>query len=684
MKRYIPIILVLALIAGCKQKTEVKKEAGPQFTVQLTDAEKQGGVMTPEILWKFGRLGSLALSPDGKSVLYTVTEYSLDSQINRTNIFKMPVTGGDAVQLTTDGGNSPQWINNGETIAYIAGGKLSTMGADGSSQKSITGPAGFEIFNVSPDGKKIYFTRRVKLDQTANEKHNLQKANVRIINDLMYRHWNYWHDYSYSHVFVASFDGSEVTDEKDIMEGQRYESPDAPYFDEGEISWSPDSKYIAYSSKRMTGIDYARSTNTDIFLYNISTGEEVNITEGNMGYDKYPVFSPDGTRIAYQSMEEDGYEADLYRLFVYDIASGERTWVTRGWQFDVENVKWADNQTVYFTCSHLGTTQIFKLSVTGGEVIKVTEGKHNLGPIDLESGVLVSGLTSMEMATEVASVDMNSGTVNQISSINKLIYDHIKMGKSEEKYIKTRDNKDLQMWVIYPPDFDASKKYPALLFCNGGPQSTLDQFWSYRWNMQMMAANGYIVYAPNRRGVKGFGQPWTEQISGDYGGANMQDYLDATDAIAKEKYVDSRKMGAVGASYGGTSVFYLAGIHGGRFKAFISHNGMFNYVSWYGSTEELWFPDKDIEGPYWNTPKSYQYSPHLRVEDWDTPILIIAGQNDFRIPYTQAMEAFQAAQLRGIPSRLLFFEDEYHFVTKPQNAVIWQREFFEWLNTYLK
>lgn len=684
MKRYVPIILVLALIAGCKQKTEEKKVAGPQFTVQLTDAEKQGGVMTPEILWKFGRLGSLALSPDGKSVLYTVTEYSLDSQVNRTNIFKMPVTGGEAVQLTTNGGNSPQWINNGETIAYVAGGKLFTMGADGSSQKSITGPAGFEIFNVSPDGKKIYFTRRVKLDQTANEKHNLQKANVKIINDLMYRHWNYWHDYSYSHVFVASFDGSEVTDEKDIMEGQRYESPDAPYFDEGEISWSPDSKYIAYSSKRMSGIDYARSTNTDIFLYNISTGEEVNITEGNMGYDKYPVFSPDGTRIAYQSMEEDGYESDLYRLFVYDIASGERTWVSGGWQFDVENIKWADNQTVYFTCSHLGTTQIFKLAVTGGEVIKVTEGKHNLGPIDLESGVLVSGLTSMEMATEVASVDMNSGTVNQISSINKFIYDHIKMGKSEEKYIKTRDNKDLQMWVIYPPDFDASKKYPALLFCNGGPQSTLDQFWSYRWNMQMMAANGYIVYAPNRRGVKGFGQPWTEQISGDYGGANMQDYLDATDAMAKEPYVDSRKMGAVGASYGGTSVFYLAGIHGGRFKAFISHNGMFDYVSWYGSTEELWFPDKDIEGPYWNTPKSYQYSPHLRVEDWDTPILIIAGQNDFRIPYTQAMEAFQAAQLRGIPSRLLFFEDEYHFVTKPQNAVIWQREFFEWLDTYLK
>jgi dipeptidyl aminopeptidase/acylaminoacyl peptidase len=274
--------------------------------------------------------------------------------------------------------------------------------------------------------------------------------------------------------------------------------------------------------------------------------------------------------------------------------------------------------------------------------------------------------------------------VKQISTINKFIYDYIKVGKSEEKYVKTKDNKDLQMWVIYPPDFDPSKKYPALLFCNGGPQSTLDQFWSYRWNMQMMAANGYIVFAPNRRGVKGFGQEWTRQISGDYGGKNMQDYLDATDAMASEPYVDKNMMGAVGASYGGTSVFYLAGIHGGRFKAFISHNGMFDFTSWYGSTEELWFPDKDIEGPYWNTPKSYQYSPHLRVQNWDTPILIIAGQNDFRIPYTQAMEAFDAAQMLGVPSRLLFFEDEFHFVTKPQNAVIWQREFFEWLDTYLK
>ena len=318
------------------------------------------------------------------------------------------------------------------------------------------------------------------------------------------------------------------------------------------------------------------------------------------------------------------------------------------------------------------------------KVTRVTEGKHNLGPITLKSGILISGITSMEMAPELAVINPGTGEVKQISSINKAIYGSIKMGKSEEKYIKTRDNKDLQMWVVYPPDFDPSKKYPALLFCNGGPQSSLDQFWSYRWNFQMMAAKGYIVFAPNRRGVVGFGQEWKEEISGDYGGKNMQDYLDATDAMAKEPYVDANRMGAVGASYGGYSVFYLAGIHGGRFKAFIAHCGVFNFISEYGSTEELWFPDFDYKGPYWDMSKSYQYSPHLRVDSWDTPILIITGANDFRIPYTQSMEAFTAAQLHHVPSRLLFFEDESHWVLKPQNSVICQNEFFEWLETYLK
>ncbi|HZL76944.1 MAG TPA: S9 family peptidase [Bacteroidales bacterium] len=688
MKRYLVTIIlpILLLSFSCKQKTVVtKEETGPQFNNQLTAEEKAGGVMTPELMWKFGRLGTVALSPDGLTILYTVTDIDLQTEASRTNIFRIPASGGDPVQLTTGGGSSPQWFDNGKSIAYTdKDGNLAVMDPDGKVKQTIAGLKKFESFSIAPAGNHIYFTRRVKLDQTANEKYNLPKAHVRIISDLMYRHWNYWSDYSYSHIFAASFDGKSVSDEKDIMSGQKFESPLSPYFYEEEISWSPDGKFIAYTSKRLSGKEDARSTNSDIYLYDILSGKEVNISEGNMGYDKCPVFSPDGSKIAFQSMERDGYESDLDRLFVYDIKTGVRTWVTKGWTYDVENINWADNQTLYFTCAYLGTVQVFKSNLEGKNVDKVTEGVHDLGSLSIKSGVMVSTLTSMSMAPEISKVNMATGEVKQISFINKPIYESIKMGKTEEKYITTKDNQKLQMWVIYPPDFNAAKKYPALLFCEGGPQSALTQFWSYRWNMQMMAAKGYIVFAPNRRGVVGFGQSWKEEISGDYGGKDMQDYLDATDAMAKEPYVDPGRMGAVGASYGGYSVYYLAGIHGGRFKAFIAHDGVFDFISEYGATEELWFPDKDYGGPYWDNPKSYKYSPHLRVDSWDTPILIITGANDFRIPYTQAMEAFTAAQLHNIPSKLLFFEDECHWVLKPQNSVIWQHEFFDWLNTYLK
>ena len=686
MKRYLFPVLLLALLffVSCRQKADVKTETSPSFNNQLTEAEKAGGVMTPEIMWKFRRLGTFTLSPDGAYVLYTVTDIDLQSEARKTNIYKLSTSGGNAVQLTGGGGSAPQWFNNGRSIAYISDGNLCSMNEDGSDQKIISGLSDFESYNISPLNNKIYFTRRVKLDQTANEKHNLPRAKVRIINDLMYRHWNSWSDYSYSHIFIAGFDGSSISGERDIMNGQEFESPIAPYFDESEISWSPDGKSIAYTTKRLNGKADAVSTNSDIYLYDIETGKEINISEGNKGYDRYPVFSPDGSRIAYQSMEREGYEADLDRLIVYDIKDGTRTWVSEGWTFDITNITWENNETLYFACSHLGTAQIFKTDIDGKGVTKMTEGFHNLGPFNLKSGILVSQQVSMSMAPELSAVDMKSFTIKQITSINKDIYDNIRMGKVEEKHTRTKDNKDLQMWVIYPPDFDRAKKYPALLFCEGGPQSSLDQFWSYRWNMQMMAAKGYIVFAPNRRGVSGFGQEWKEQISGDYGGKNIQDYLDATDAMAKETYVDANRLGAVGASYGGFSVFYLAGVHEGRFKTFVSHCGVFNFESEYGATEELWFPDKDYGGPYWKNLPSYKFSPHLMVEKWTTPILIITGQNDFRIPYTQSLEAFQAARLNDIPSRLLFFEDESHWVTKPQNSVIWQREFFEWLDAYLK
>jgi dipeptidyl aminopeptidase/acylaminoacyl peptidase len=678
-------IIFLAIFA-CKQINPANEEAKPQFNNSLTETEKAGGLMTSEILWKFGRLGTMVISPDGKSVIYSVTQYDLPTEARRTNVFLVPSSGGEPVQLTTAGASTPQWFNGCNKIAFVRDGTLWTMNADGTDQKEIPGFNNFEIFNISPTGDKIYFTRRVKLDQTANEKYNLPKANVRIINNLMYRHWDTWSDYSYSHIFVATFDGLKVSNEKDIMENQRYESPTAPDFDEREIGWSPDGKYIAYTSKRLIGKEDALSTNSDIYLYNIDSGNETNITLGNMGYDKYPVFSPDGSKIAYQSMERDGYEADLDRLFVYDLNEGTRLWVSEGWDYNVENLTWADDQTIYFTCAYRGTAQLFKKVLTGKEVIRVTEGVHDLGPLSLKSGVLVSQIMSMSMAPEIVNININTGRLSQISFINKDIYASIKMGKSEERFIKTKDNKNLQMWIIYPPDFDPLKKYPTLLYCKGGPQGPLGQSWSYRWNYQMMAANGYIVVAPNRRGNSGFGSEWTEQISGDYGGKNMQDYLDAIDAMAKEPFVDANRLGAVGASYGGYSVFYLAGIHEDRFKALIAHAGMFDFESWYGSTEELWFPNKDFGGAYWNkpTPESYKFSPNLMVDKWTAPILIIAGANDFRIPYTQSLEAFQAAQLHSIPSRLLFFEDETHFVSKPQNSIIWQKEFFEWLDTYLK
>ncbi|MDX9728881.1 MAG: S9 family peptidase [Bacteroidales bacterium] len=682
----ITLTIIMALMGACKsEKTD--KAATPAIDVSLTDAEKAGGVLTPEILWKYGRLGRMTLSPDGSTVLFQVTNYDLPTEARATNIWSVPAAGGDPVQLTAEGGAGPEWIENGAKIAYIAGGKIMVMNPDGSAKKEITGLEEYEILSFSPAGDKVYFTRRVKLDQTANEKYGLPNAKVRIIDDLMYRHWDYWHDYSYSHIFTASFDGSTISNEKDIMEGQRFDAPDAPWFDEADITWSPDGKYIAYACKKLTGKAYSLSTNTDIYLYNVATGEERNITEGNMGYDKAPVFSPDGSMIAYTSMEEDGYESDLERLFVYNIAMSERKWVSEGWDYNVGNIQWNGTGEIWFTSPYRGTQPIFKISLASGSITSVTQGDYDMGPLQLKNNILIAGIQSMARPTEVAKVDMSNGQFSMITDVNGHIYESIKMGKSEERYIKTQDGKDLQMWIIYPPDFDPSKKYPALLYCKGGPQGPLGQSWSYRWNYQMMAANGYIVVAVNRRGNSGFGSYWREQISGDYGGRNMQDYLDGIDAMAKEPFVDKDRLGAVGASYGGYSVFYLAGMHNKRFKAFVSHCGVYNTIAEYGSTEEYWYPNKDYQGAPWDKPQPPGYnkfSPHTMVDRWDTPILIITGANDFRIPYSQSFEAFNSATLRGVPARLLFFENESHWVTKPQNAVIWQKEYFEFLDTYLK
>ena len=683
---FVIIAVALLILSSCKQETKEKTEA-TVIDVTLSETEKAGGILTPEILWKYGRIGSIVLSPDGKTVLYTVTNYDLLTEARTTNIYSIPSSGGTPLQLTTTGGSGPQWIDNGSRIAYLTGGKIMTMKPDGSEKKEITGLEDFEILSFSPVGDMVYFTRRVKLDQTANEKYGFPNARVRIIDDLMYRHWDSWSDYSYSHLFTASFDGTAISNEKDIMEGQRFETPDAPWFDEAEISWSPDGKYIAYTCKKLSGKAYSLSTNTDIYLYNVMTGEEVNITEGNMGYDKFPVFSPDGSMIAYSSMKEDGYEFDLERLFVYNITDGERKWVSEGWDYDVQNMQWSGNGSIWFASPYRGTQPVFNINLADGKITRVTEGDYDMGPLQLHNGVLVAGIMSMSRPAEVANINMTTGKFAMITDVNGHIYESIKMGRTEERYIKTKDGKDLQMWIIYPPDFDPAKKYPALLYCKGGPQGPLGQSWSYRWNYQIMAANGYIVVAVNRRGNSGFGSYWREQISGDYGGKNIQDYLDGIDAMAKEPFVDKDRLGAVGASYGGYSVFYLAGMHNKRFKAFVAHCGVYNTIAEYAATEEYWYPNKDYQGAPWDKPQPAGYnkfSPHTMVDKWDTPILIISGLNDFRIPYTQSMEAFNSAQLRGVPSKLLLFENETHWVTKPQNAVIWQKEFFGFLDTYLK
>lgn len=655
------------------------------------------GRMTPEALWAFGRIGGVSVSPDAKKLVYTVGYYSVPQDKGNREVFVMNADGSENTQITKtpfSEGNTV-WFKNGTKIAFLSSESGSSqvweMNPDGTGRKQLSNYDGnIEGFAFSPDEKKILFISQVKTVPSTKDKYpDLDKTTGLVITDLMYKHWDEWVTTA-PHPFVADFDGEKISNPVDIMEGEPFESPMKPFGGIEQLAWNTTSDKVAYTSRKKVGKEYSLSTNSDVYEYDLKTKETRNLSEGIMGYDTNPQYSPDGKSIAWQSMEHDGYESDQNRLMVMDLESGKKTFVSKDFDSNVDAFCWSnDSKTIYFTGVWHAKTQIYAADVANCTVKQITEGQHDYSGVSLLGNDKLLALRhSMSAADEIFTVSLD-GEQTQISFENKHIYDKLEMGKVEERWITTTDGKKMLTWVIYPPHFDASKKYPAVLFCQGGPQSPVSQFWSYRWNFQIMAAHDYIVIAPNRRGLPGFGKEWNEAISGDYGGQCMKDYLSAVDVISKEPFIDKDRLGCVGASFGGFSVYWLAGHHDKRFKAFIAHDGIFNMEMQYLETEEMWFANWDMGGAYWDksnatAQRTFANSPHRFVDKWDTPILCIHGEKDYRILANQGMAAFNAAVLRGVPAELLIYPDENHWVLKPQNSILWQRTFFEWLDKWLK
>lgn len=693
-KYTIMALFAIPLLASCNKNAT---ESSDDSLITKNIPVIENGLMTPEVLWSFGRIGSVQVSPDEAKILYTVTYYSVEKNASNSEIFVMDIDGGNKKQITESGAKegAAKWMNDSEHIAFLSneGGSYQvwTMKSDGSMRTKITEVEnGINDFLFSPDESKLLYISDVKYGEYTVDKHpDLPKASGIVVNDLMYKHWDEWVT-TVPHPFVADYNNGKISNEKDILEGEPYESPMKPFGGIEQLAWSPDNKTVAYTCRKKVGKEYALSTNSDIYLYNIETGDTKNVSEGMMGYDQNPTFSPDGKWIAWESMEHDGYESDKSRLFVMNLENDEKNDLSRNNDQSFGGLAWRnDSKAIYAISAWHGTDQIYLAELTGDTIRPITQGAHEYSKIIPLREKLIGVKHSLSKPSEIYAVNLADGTDVELSFENKDVLDKLTMGKVEEKWITTTDNKQMLTMVVYPPNFDPNKKYPALLFCGGGPQSTIGQFWSYRWNFQIMAANGYIVVAPNRRGVPGFGYEWLTQISGDYGGQNMKDYLSAIDYMAKEPYVDADKLGCVGASYGGFSVFWLAGHHNKRFKAFIAHDGMFNFEQQYLETEEMWFANWDLGGAYWEkenkiAQKSYATSPHLFVDKWDTPILVIHGEKDYRILASQGMAAFNAAILNNVPAQLLVYPDENHWVLKPQNGILWQRTFFDWLDKWVK
>lgn len=686
----------------------------------------QSDRMTPEALWAMGRIGNFNISPNGKEAVYAVTYYSVKKNKSHTTLYTLNLENKNSTLLTKSANNEmgASYINNGENIVFISresgSSQLWMMKTDGTNRKQISNtPNDVADYLFSPNEKHVILIMDVPQHHSiAQKEEDLPDATGMVINDLMYKHWDQYVTTA-PHPFLADFDGKTVGEAKDLLDGEPYECPMMPFGGIEQLAWSPDSKVIAYTCRKKVGKAYAISTDSDIYLYDLRTKETRNLckpqnyvenevqadcslkdqktnhqeTDCNVGYDQNPQFSPDGRYVAWCSMERDGYESDRTRLCVCELSTNKKIYVTENFESGVNEFCWANNsREIYFTGVWHGTTQIYRTNLKGEHTALTNDvADYSLVGLSPDGKVLYAKRQSMRQADEVYQITLTKETkIDQITFENQYFYNHLTFGDIKERWVETVDGKQELCWVIYPPHFDATKKYPVLLFCEGGPQSPVSQFWSYRWNMQIMAANDYIVIAPNRRGLPGFGMEWLEEISGDYTGLCMQDYLSAIDDICKEKYVDSNHLGAVGASFGGFSVYWLAGNHNKRFRCFIAHDGIFNTQQQYVETEEMWFPNWDMGSAPWEktaegqVQKVFSQSPHLYVDKWDTPILCIHGQRDFRIEYTQAESAFTAARMRGIDAQLLLFPDENHWVLKPQNGILWQRTFFRWLNKYLK
>jgi len=671
----------------------------------VTMRAQKTSIYTPELLWKLGRVSEATLSPDGKQILFGITYYDVEKNKGNRDLYVMSSTGGTYTRLTNTeiSEQNAVWRPDGKKIGYLApvNGEMQIweMNPDGSDAKAISSiEGGVDGFMYAKPMNRILYTKTVKLDKNTQDLHpDLPKADALITEDLMYRHWNAWTDYSYSHIFVADYPSFANT--VDIMQGERFASPIPNNGGMEQIAFSPDGNSIAYTSKKKVGKEFALSTNSDIYLYDIVKKTTKNMSAPNAGYDLDPVFSPDGNLLAWASMETDGFESDAKSIFMYNFKTGKSNKFFRPDNIEISsNFTFSDDsKMLYFIGGEKATYQIYRMynfdnAENGCRYRLMTRGgRHDYRSFSLVGNTLIGIRETMENPADIYKIDLSpdpkkEGLQTQLTFINRDLLKDVASITVEERWVKTTDGKDMLVWVILPPNFDKNKKYPAVLYCQGGPQSAVSQFFSYRWNFQMMASRGYVVVAPNRRGLPTFGKEWNDQISLDYGGQNMKDYLSAIDDVAKEPYVDETRLGCVGASYGGFSVYWLAGHHNKRFKAFIAHCGMFNLESWYGTTEELFFANHDLGGAYWQKPtlNSYSFSPHRFVGNWDTPILVIHGGNDFRIPYTEGMQAYNIAQMRGIPSKFLYFPQETHFVLKPQNSILWHREFMDWLDRWLK